>query len=220
MEIKHCLGCRWLQVKNCNDSVEYFCRYIAHNIRIDLNIDMIDECDCKEVVYMLAENLGPDSIEKWCEELDSKPRCELNENQKYIARICRMNRELLKKRWEAELHFNPNHTGRIIMDLIKERHTYTIDYGCALFLSRLIYVPATAFIYTTFIQYKCWQHGIKEVDFRTLNSVILPEGVFDKDTLDEMWRKQLYISEDSPDNIRKMLANPEFMQSIIDIKEI
>ncbi len=187
-------------------------------LNIGPDIKTIENCNKKDTIYLLEEDLGPDSIQKWCEELDGKSRCELNENQRYIARICRMNKELVKKRWEAELHFNPNHCGKTIMSVIKERHTYTIDYACALFLSRLIYVPLAINVYTTFIQYKCWQHGIKELDFKKLMFFVFPDGVFYENTLNEMYQKQRYIPEGKPNHRRDMLDNPKFMQSIIELK--
>lgn len=164
------------------------------------------------------KDLGPDVIQKWCEELDRKPKRILTCEESKTMIICTMNEEEIRNDKDFGSLLGKWNGVSILHERIKNCHTYTIENAVLLFLGSVIDRPGIAVEYTNFIQYKCWQYHIKHVDMKSFSRHIFPAGLFTEDTLHEMWDKQKYISE-TERGLLNMLDNSYFMQSIREIKE-
>lgn len=164
------------------------------------------------------KDLGPDAIQKWCEELDKKPRPALTNEEARVLITCTMNeKEIANDPKVDELYDGWNAVG-LLYKRIRHCHTYTIEKAALIFLSYGIDSPGNSTQYANFLQYKCWQLGIKHIDMNTLYRRILPGGFFSKETLNEMWDKQKYVSDGENPSLLNMLDNGHFMESIRDIK--
>lgn len=116
--------------------------------------------------------LGPDSIQKWCEELDSKEKCEMPQDDAVILLKILIN--------EKNINNDPNFknllTGwnatAIIHNRIKQFHTFTANNAVLMFLGCMIESPGIAVEYCNYMQYKCWQRGIKHIDMETFSRYI------------------------------------------------
>jgi hypothetical protein len=168
--------------------------------------------------YKNEKDLGPDSIQKWCEEMDKKPRSALTQEQAHIIVLSTINEESIAKDPKVEELYDEWNAIGLLYKRIKYCHTYTIEKAALIFLSCGIDSPGNSTQYANFLQYKCWQLGIKHIDMKALIGRILPGGFFTKETLDEMWEKQKYISDEKFPSLRNMLDNARFMESIRDIK--
>lgn len=164
------------------------------------------------------KDLGPDDIQKWCEELDRKPKIEINDTQRRLISIFKMNHEIVGNFLNAhkELSSQFDYTSFLI-NLIEKNFTFKIDYPSALIMSTLVDRPAIAVMYANYLQYKCFQYGVKEININALKYILLCKGVFSEEVLHEMWNKQKYISEKER-GLLNMLDNAYFMESIRDIK--
>lgn len=162
--------------------------------------------------------LGPDSIQKWCEELDSKEKCEMPQDDAVILLKIQTN----EKNINNDPNFKDLLTGwnatAIIHNRIKQFHTFTANNAVLMFLGCMIESPGIAVEYCNYMQYKCWQRGIKHIDMETFSRYIFPMGFFSEETLREMWDKQKIIPKDGG-SLANMLDHPEFMESIREIKE-
>lgn len=164
------------------------------------------------------KELGPDSIQKWCEELDRKPKRELSIEEGRTLMICGMNESHYRTDEDFKSLLGKWNAVAILHDRIKKCHTYTIENAVLLYLGSIIDRPGIAVQYANFMQYKCWQNGIKHVDITAFCRQILPAGLFSEETLHEMWDKQKYIPEDRTCGLMNMLDNIAFMESIREIK--
>lgn len=158
--------------------------------------------------------LGPDSIQKWCEELDSKEKCEMSkEDTEIFFKI-----KLREDRINNDQHCKTMLAMSITHNRIKQFHTFTANNAVLMFMGCMIESPGIAVEYCNYMQYKCWQRGIKHIDMETFSRCIFPMGFFSEDTLREMWDKQKIIPKDGG-SLANMLDRPEFMESIREIKE-
>lgn len=164
------------------------------------------------------KDLGPDAIQKWCEELDRKQKRILTREESKTMIICTMNEEKIRNDKDFGSLLGKWNGVSILHDRIKKCHTYTIENAVLLFLGSVIHRPGIAVEYTNFIQYKCWQYHIKHVDMKAFSRRIFPAGLFTEETLHEMWDKQKYISG-TERGLLNMLDYAYFMESIRDIKE-
>lgn len=164
------------------------------------------------------KDLGPDSIQKWCEELDRKPKRELTPEEGNTMIICSINEEAIRKDKDFDSLLGKWNGVSILHSRIKSCHTYTIENAVLLLLGSSIDRPGIAVQYTNFIQYKCWQYHIKHVDMKAFSRQILPAGLFTEAALNEMWDKQKFISNEDR-GLLNMLDYPCFMESIREIKE-
>jgi hypothetical protein len=75
------------------------------------------------------KDLGPDSIQKWCEELDGKSKIEINDTQRRLLSIFKMNHEIVGNFLNAhkELSSQSDYTSFMI-NLVAENFPYKIDY--------------------------------------------------------------------------------------------
>ena len=162
--------------------------------------------------------LGPDSIQKWCEELDSKPKEELSQEDKIILKQFIPDEMDMDNDPKIKALFSGWNATAIMYDRIKNFHTFTADNAVLIFLGCMIESPGIAVEYCNYMQYKCWQHGIKHIDREAFSRYIFPMGLFSEDTLREMWDKQKIIPKDGG-SLVNMLDHPEFMESIREIKE-
>lgn len=162
--------------------------------------------------------LGPDAIQKWCEELDSREKVELSPEDAGILIKLAVNEKALNSDPEFEKNLNEWNATAILNKRIKEFHTYTASNAVLMFLGCMIDRPGIAVEYANYMQYKCWKHGIKHIDLLVFSRCILPHGMFSMETLREMWDKQKIIPKDGG-SLANMLDHPEFMESIRDIKE-
>lgn len=162
--------------------------------------------------------LGPDSIQKWCEELDSKEKCEMSkEYQKIFSEIMIKEEEVNKSSKINDLLECFTLAG-LMHRRIKHYHTFTASNAVLMFMACMIDRPGIVTEYCNYMQYKCWQRGIKHIDMETFSRYIFPMGFFSEDTLREMWEKQKIIPKDGG-GLANMLDHPEFMESIREIKE-
>jgi hypothetical protein len=162
------------------------------------------------------KDLGPDDIQKWCEDLDRKSKIEINDTQRRLLSIFKMNHEIVGNFLNAhkELSSQFDYTSFLI-NLIEKNFTFKIDYPSALIMSTLIDRPAIAVMYAYFLQYKCFQYKVKEVNIETLKDIFLWEGVFSEEVMHEMWDRQKFISNDR--QLLNMLDYPQYMESIRNI---
>lgn len=165
--------------------------------------------------YKNEKDLRSDSIQKWCEEMDKLEREQLTQEEAEIHIICTINQDKINK----DPEFNSLLLGRwnaysILHNRIQTYHTYTIDNASLLFLGSLIDRPGFAVQYTNYIQYKCWQHGIKRVTMDFISKVIMPWGKFKMEDLLLMWEKQKYIPSDKQRGMLNMLDKIYCMYSI------
>ena len=167
--------------------------------------------------YLKEKDLGPDSIQKWCEEMDKLEREQLTFEEAKYHIICTMNQDKINKDPEFNKLLGQWNAVSILHNRIKGCHTYTIDNASLLFLSQLIDRPGIAVQYTNFIQYKCWQHGIKHVTMDVLSKKIIPWGKFKMDDLLLTWDKQKYATDEKYPKLANMLDNGRFMESIRNI---
>lgn len=163
------------------------------------------------------KDLGPDAIQKWCEELDREPKRILTREESKTMIICTMNEEEIRNDKDFGSLLGKWNGVSILHERIKNCHTYTIENAVLLFLGSVIDRPGIAVEYTNFIQYKCWQYHIKHVDMKSFSRHIFPAGLFTEESLHEMWDKQKYIS-DTERGLLNMLDNAYFMQSIRNIE--
>lgn len=73
------------------------------------------------------KDLGPDAIQKWCEELDKKPRPALTNEEARVLITCTMNeKEIANDPKVDELYDGWNAVG-LLYKRIRHCHTYTIE---------------------------------------------------------------------------------------------
>lgn len=162
--------------------------------------------------------LGPDAIQKWCEELDSKPKEELSQEDEIFLKRFILDEKDLDNDPKIKALLSGWNATAIMYDRIKKFHTYTVSYAVLVFMGCMIDRPGIAVEYCNYMQYKCWKHGIKHVDMESFSRHICPMGFFSEETLHEMWEKQKIIPKDGG-ALGNMLDRPEFMESIREIKE-
>lgn len=121
------------------------------------------------------KDLGPDAIQKWCEELDRKPKRELTPEEGKTLFMCMINEPHYRTDKNFESLLGKWNGVAILHDRIKENHTYTIENAVLLFLGSVIDRPGIAVQYANFMQYKCWQYHIKHVDMKSFTRRILPQ---------------------------------------------
>lgn len=170
--------------------------------------------------YRKETELGPDAIQKWCEELDRKKTS--NEYYGYDIHFLRHSKcendiEKIYNSGDKE-GFNRWYGAPIFYERIKKYHSFTATKAVMMFLGLFFERPGMVVEYCNYMQYKCWKHGIKHIDMLSFSVFICPEGFFSEETLHEMWEKQKIISKDGG-GLANMLDYPEFMESIREIKE-
>lgn len=170
------------------------------------------------MIYLHEKDLSFNSIQKWCEEMDKLERVPLTQEEAKTHIMCTKNQDKINKDKEFNNLLGKWNAVSILYNRIKSCHTYTIDNASLLFLGSLIDRPGIVVQYTNFIQYKCWQNGIKHVTMDAISTVIMPWGKFKMEDLLLMWEKQKYIPSDKNKGMLNMLDNMFFMLSINDIK--
>ena len=168
--------------------------------------------------YKYEKDLSFNSIQKWCEEMDKLERVPLTQEEAKTHIMCTKNQDKINKDKEFNNLLGKWNAVSILYNRIKSCHTYTIDNASLLFLGSLIDRPGIVLQYTNFIQYKCWQHGIKHVTMNAISTVIMPWGKFKMEDLTLMWEKQKYIPSDKNKGMLNMLDRMYCMLSIKDIK--
>lgn len=170
------------------------------------------------MIYLHEKDLSFNSIQKWCEEMDKLERVPLTQEEAKTHIMCTKNQNKINKDKEFNNLLGKWNAVSILYNRIKSCHTYTIDNASLLFLGSLIDRPGIVVQYTNFIQYKCWQHGIKHVTMDAISRVIMPWGKFKMEDLQTMWDKQKYIPANKNSGMLNMLDNMFCMLSIKDIK--
>ena len=168
--------------------------------------------------YRKETELGPDAIQKWCEELDSKPKMEMSQEEEDIFLRCKAYESNIRHFPECQKMLKGWNAAAILNERVKSSHTYTLELSGQVFFGAILDRPGIVVQYANYMQYKCWQHGIKHIDMESFSRYIFPMGFFSEDTLHEMWEKQKIIPKDGG-ALGNMLDHPEFMESIREIKE-
>lgn len=170
------------------------------------------------MIFKKETELGPDSIQKWCEELDSKDKREMSqEDTEIFFEIMIKEKEINNSSKFNDLLESLTLVG-LMRRRIKHYHTFTANNAVLMFMACMIDRLGIVTEYCNYMQYKCWQHGIKHIDMTAFSRFIFPKGFFSEETLHEMWDKQKIIPKDGG-ALANMLDHPEFMESIKDIKE-
>lgn len=164
--------------------------------------------------YRKEIELGPDAIQKWCEELYRKKKCEMSEEDTELF----IKIKLREGKINNDAYYEKMLAMTVMYRRIKQFHTFTASNAVLMFMGCMIDRPGIAVEYCNYMQYKCWQHGIKHIDMEAFGKHIFPMGFFDEETLHEMWEKQKIVSKDGK-GLGNMLDHPEFMESIREIKE-
>ena len=164
--------------------------------------------------YRKEIELGPDSIQKWCEELDRKKKCEMSEEDTELF----IKIKLREEKTNNDAYYEKMLAMTLMYRRIKQFHTFTASNAVLMFMGCMIDRPGITVEYCNYMQYKCWQYGIKHIDMEAFGRYIFPMGFFDEETLHEMWEKQKIIPKDGG-ALGNMLDHPEFMESIREIKE-
>ena len=168
--------------------------------------------------YRKETELGPDAIQKWCEELDRKPKMEMSKEEEDIFLRCKAYESNIRHFPECQKMLKGWNAAAILNERVKSSHTYTLELSVLVFFGAILDRPGIVVQYANYMQYKCWQHGIKNVDMESFSRYICPMGFFSEETLHEMWEKQKIIPKDGG-GLANMLDHPEFMESIREIKE-
>ena len=113
------------------------------------------------------KDLGPDAIQKWCEELDRKPKRELTPEEGKTLFMCMINEPHYRTDKNFESLLGKWNGVAILYDRIKENHTYTIENAVLLFLGSVIDRPGIAVQYANFMQY----HVVKTIQIIKIYSV-------------------------------------------------
>lgn len=161
--------------------------------------------------------LRPDSIQKWCEELDGKERREMSQEETESFIKVKLNEEKINKDPEFNKLLTGWNASAIMFNRIKQNHTFTINNAVLVFMGCLIESPGIAVEYCNYMQYRCWAYGVKHIDMEAFGKYICPCGFFSEETLREMWDKQKIIPKDGG-SLANMLDHPEFMESIRKLK--
>lgn len=167
--------------------------------------------------YRIESELGPYSIQKWCEELAGKKQEELTNEQAQTLIGCKMGEDKIEKDPEMKKLLDGWNGAAILNSRVKTCHTYTVSMAVMMFFGAYIESPGIVVQYANYMQYKCWQLGIKHIDMDVFCTRICPHGFFSEETLREMWEKQKYIPKDGG-ALANMLDRQEFMTSIREIK--
>ena len=167
--------------------------------------------------YKKEKELGPDSIQKWCEKMDKLERENFSDNETELFFMCTLGENKINNDPNFKKHFDGWNAISLLNDRIKDFHTYTIDNAAIMFLGSLIDRPGIAVQYANFIQYKCWLFRIKHVTMNELSKKIMPWGKFKMEDLQLMWEKQKYVTDEKYPKLANMLDNGRFMESIRNI---
>lgn len=162
--------------------------------------------------------LGPDSIQKWCEELDTKKTETLSQKDELFLRRFIPEEKEIENDPEIKRLLGGWNAAAIMYSRLKKFHTYTVNNAVLVFMGCIMNSPGIAVEYCNYMQYKCWLYGIKHINMDILKKRIFPMGFFSEETLHEMWEKQKIIPKDGG-GLANMLDHPEFMESIREIKE-
>lgn len=163
-------------------------------------------------------DLGPNSIKEWCQELDIKKTETLSQKDELFLRRFIPEEKEIENNPEIKRLLGGWNTAAIMYSRLKKFHTYTVSNAVLVFMGCIMNSPGIAVEYCNYMQYKCWQYGIKHINMDILKKRIFPMGFFSEETLREMWDKQKIIPKDSG-SLANMLDHPEFMESIRELKE-
>lgn len=142
----------------------------------------------------MIDAIHPDGVEKWAEWLDSQPKkTPMTEEQSRIFIACCMNEDAIETDPKAisivkSRSFTPE---SVFYNRVQSYHSYTISIAAAMFMATLIDKPGVSTIYANYIQYKAFKAGIKKVGLQDI-ALMMPFGVFSKDTLTQAWDRQKY----------------------------
>lgn len=180
-------------------------------------IGCLIEKNCNmENKFKSHKELSETSIEEWAKELDACEKRILEPEEYHVFMVMRQNEKAVEddkdKRFESLLN-GWNGTNLIHRRLLL--HSYTMTKAAKLFCGMLINSPGEMVMMANYFQYKCHLHHIKHIDMRALSEKIMPMGWFSRDTLQQFWDKQKYVSEDG--RLLNMLDNPEYGKSIREI---
>lgn len=162
-----------------------------------------------EKKYKTYKELDGGSIGRWAEELDQRQKKELTHNEMdtfFLMDRCEKDIEKDGKGLFKELLAGWN--GVAIINKRLTVHSFTLSKAAMLCCGNMVASPGEAVMMLNYIQYRCHRHKIKHVDMNALMQRIMPMGWFDKETLQEFWEKQKYVTES--DHLANMLDNPEF----------
>ena len=162
------------------------------------------------------KELSETSIEEWAKELDACEKQELTyEDAGFLITLLMHEEEIEEdkdKKFETLLD---RCNGIALLHKRLNLHTYTMSKAAKVFCGMLINSPGEMVMMANYFQYKCHLHHIKHIDMRALSEKIMPMGWFSRDTLQQFWDKQKYVSEDNC--LLNMLDNPEYGKSIREI---
>lgn len=171
-----------------------------------------------EKKYKTYKELDGGSIERWAEELDQRQKREMTHEEMELF--------VFAKTKEKEIEKDKNHTfsdlvntwsGTAIINKRLQRHTFTMSKAVMLFCGDMVTSPGEAVMMLNYIQYRCHRHNIKHVNMEALSRYIMPMGWFDKETLQEFWEKQKYVTES--EHLANMLDNYEFGLTIRNLQK-
>ena len=169
-----------------------------------------------EQKFKSYKELGETSIEEWAKELDSCEKQELTfeESEAFIGMGVSEEKieEDKDKGFEALLN---GWNGTALLHRRLFLHTYTMTKAAKASCGILINSPGEMVMMANYFQYRCFLHHIRHIDMHTLLEKILPMGWFSRDTLQQFWDKQKYVSEDG--YLLNMLDDPNYGKSILGI---
>ncbi len=146
---------------------------------------------------------SPDGIEKWAEWLDSMPkRTPLTEEQCRVFMAMTLMEDYIETDAEALRMVEPKQMNYASMfyNRVKSCHTYKVSVAVALFISSLVDRPGLVTIYANYLQYKAFKFGKKKLGMQDM-ALIMPFGVFSKETLLQAWDKQKWYGSIGSDNL-------------------
>lgn len=161
------------------------------------------------------KELSETSIEEWAKELDACEKQDLTyEEARSFITLGISEKEIEEdkdKDFEALLN---GWNGTALIHKRLNLHTYTMSKAAKVFCGILNKSPGEMVMMANYFQYKCHLLHVKHIDMRALSNII-PMGWFSRDTLQQFWDKQKYVSEDG--RLLNMLDNPDYGKSIREI---
>ena len=167
-----------------------------------------------EQKFKSYKDLSETSIEEWAKELDA---CEKIEFDPVVIdpfiKFCLNEKAVEEDKSNIFQTALESWTGSALLHKRLTLHNYTMTKSAKLFCGILITSPGEMVMMANYFQYKCHLHQINHIDMRALSEKIIPMGWFSRDTLNQFWDKQKYVSEDN--SLLNMLDNPEYGKSLI-----
>lgn len=171
---------------------------------------------------IISINPSPTAIEEWAKEFDrklvfgNKRQFTQEEAKTYMYLMlrhkenpeCETDPDLIK-----ELEKNEFTGANILWRRIKYCHTFTIEPTAALALGMLILRPGHSTILANYLQYKCFEHGINQVNLHFISEEVFPHGV----PTEEFYQKMWYLQK-TPEG-SNLLDNGDYAASIKELPD-